>query len=642
MKNKKYIFSRVTILCMTLFLTISFASCNEFELPDSNSKVDTTPPEANFSYSATSDDYMTVKFTDISSEATIYSWDFDGEATSKEKDPTFKFTKGEGIYSVTLTVSDALGKSDKITIDVVVEKGPFQPIIKESGFEDGQLTGDTGDGRDSWRNNDLGKVIQISTDPVRSGKQAAKLTGSAGDQRIGYQLMTVEKDANYDLNFAYTMKDDKVGFLTVSVLSGPVSTHEEAIEKTIGSITVNDQSAPGTYVDETVSFNSGESEEVVIYFFNEGSVETRIDDFTIDIAKDAIVPPSASFSLEQSASSFLEYIFTNNSLNATSYLWDFGDGNTSTEESPNYTYDKADMYEVTLTANGDLGAIATFSTTIDIQAPVFAGFKYEVDPVDYRKVTFIDTSMSAESILFDFGDGFFSSKDTVVYTYSEDGVYKVKLTGTSITGATNEYTKDITISQGFIVKVLNGTFDEYTANTGDNADAWDMTPNSTVEDNSGATITSPYKPLWNNTDLNDYIDNTYCGDEQPATTSDGNDGRGTKFKNPCRRLYQRVQVEQGVEYTFSIDTRSEAMGIDTEVFILNTEITTEVGIDASKTDPAITKYFKIDDDFNADKTMFTTSTFTFTPTTDYVVIYVRSLEAVDSSNEVFIDNITIN
>lgn len=70
--------------------------------------------------------------------------------------------------------------------------------------------------------------------------------------------------------------------------------------------------------------------------------------------------------------------------------------------------------------------------------------------------------------------------------------------------------------------VLNGTADEYTSNTGDNADAWDMTPNSTVVDNSGATIDSPYKAIWNNSTLDTWLRDTYNSgndvDEQPGSS----------------------------------------------------------------------------------------------------------------------------
>jgi len=43
--------------------------------------------------------------------------------------------------------------------------------------------------------------------------------------------------------------------------------------------------------------------------------------------------------------------FTNNSVNANSYLWDFGDGTTSTETNPSHTYTSLGNYNVILTAN---------------------------------------------------------------------------------------------------------------------------------------------------------------------------------------------------------------------------------------------------------------------------------------------------
>jgi len=43
--------------------------------------------------------------------------------------------------------------------------------------------------------------------------------------------------------------------------------------------------------------------------------------------------------------------FTNNSVNASSYLWDFGDGTTSTETNPSHTYASLGTFNVVLTAN---------------------------------------------------------------------------------------------------------------------------------------------------------------------------------------------------------------------------------------------------------------------------------------------------
>ncbi len=649
MKNNIYPFRRAIKLFLCLIaIAAVLNSCKDafkHDLPEANSKEDTIFPTANFSYASSIDDFRTIKFTNLSFEATTYLWDFGGGNTSTEQDPTYTFEAGEGTYPVTLTASDGNGVSGSVTIDVVVVEGPFQPIIIEPGFEDNTLPDGSGDGRDSWRNNDLGGVIQITGSPVTFGDQGAKLP--AEQDRIGYQEIVVEANTNYDLRFWYTMLDNSSDpWVTVSILGvtqhgGTFTTTQDALDNTIGSVTVNDTSDPQEYLEQKLSFNSGDNDIVAIYFYN-GPVEARLDEFSIEVGAAGAVPPSAGFDVEQSTTDFLEYTFTNTSTDAVSFMWDFGDGNTSTEESPTHVYATPDVYKVTLEVTNAAGLSASLEKTIDIQAPVTAAFTFEVDGADYKTYHFMDASVDAVMLLWEFGDGFQFTGMNPSHTYVEDGIYTVTLTAYSLTGKMDEETAQLTVAQGFIVQVLNGTFDEYTNNTGDNADAWDMTPNSTVVDNDGNEIPSPYKPLWDNSALNDYIDATYCTNEQPATTSDGTNGtRGAKFSNSCRRLYQVVQVEQGVEYTFSIDTRSEAMGVNTEVFILNTEITTETGIDASTSDPAIDAYFDITNDFNTDKTVFTTSTFTFTPSTNQIVIYVRSLNAVDSSNEVFLDNVTI-
>jgi PKD domain/Secretion system C-terminal sorting domain len=63
--------------------------------------------------------------------------------------------------------------------------------------------------------------------------------------------------------------------------------------------------------------------------------------------------PTADFSILQNNGS-LVIQFLNNSNNATSYSWDFGDGTTSQETNPSHLYNAGGNYTVTLTAtNGD-------------------------------------------------------------------------------------------------------------------------------------------------------------------------------------------------------------------------------------------------------------------------------------------------
>jgi len=639
-------------MLVTLVMASIVASCVGDELfrddlPGSNSKTDSVFPEANFSYASSADDFRAINFTNLSTEALLFAWDFGNGNTSDEEDPSFTFEAGEGTYPVSLTATDGNGVTATTTIDVIVVEGPFQPVIIEAGFEDDTLPEGGGDGRDSWRNNDLGGVIQITGSPVTFGDQGAKLPVPAGN-RAGYQEITVDPETNYDLSFWYTMLSGSsdprliVSVLGVTQNGGSFASLEEVANGTIASVTVTDDSEPAVYVQQKLSFNSGTNNSIAIFFTN-GDVEGRLDDFTIDVGAEGAVPPSAGFSSEQSEVDFLEYTFVNSSAGATSFEWDFGDGNSSTEESPTHVYEEASMYTVTLTATNDSGLSTSLEQTIEILAPVTAAFTSQVDPDNYRTYSFMDASEGAVMLLWEVGDGFQFTGMNPSHTYAEDGIYTVTLTAYSVTGNTDVTTEELVVSQGFVVQVLNGTFDEFTVNTGDNADAWDMTPNSTVVDNDGNTVDSPYDPLWDNGALDSWLEGFY-GDnsEQAGSTSGGNNGtRGAKLDETGRRLYQVVTVQQGSTYTFSIDARTTAGGITSEVFILNTEIPDETGINASTSDPAIDAYFDITNDFNTDKTVFTTSTFTFTPSTNQIVIYARALNAIDGSNEVFVDNVTI-
>lgn len=537
--------------------TVFVASCVDDTLPGAGSIQDVTPPNAGFSYSGDPTDQLKVVFTNQSQSATDFSWNFGDGNTSSDENPSNTY-EAFGKYTVTLEAVDKLGIAADTTIEIEVVEGPYQPFILEFGFEDLSLPDGTGDGRDSWRNSDLGGVIQITEDPVRSGTQAAKLTGSATDQRIGYQLITVEAETNYDLNFYYTMEDDQDGgWLTVSVLSGPVTSHEDALSATIGSVTVNDQSDPDAYQAGTVKFNSATSTEVAVYFYNGGSIETRLDDMSIDIAPEGAVPPSASFSFEQSDADYLSYSFTNESVNATSYEWDFGDGSTSTDESPTHEYEEADTYTVKLVAKNEAGLSADYSFDVDIQAPVTAEFTHLEDDVNYQKYDFTDASTGAVSWMWDFGDGYTATLQNPSHTYAADGVYDVVLTATSVTGFTDEYEVELTVSLGFIASIENDSFDDE-AERNDNLNAWGR--GSDLEDDlkdekGGGT--------WTSQSTTTPRTGTYAAKLPTYQSESGTDDELSRR----RFIYQAITVEANTDYTISWYMRNKDAGVGTTITV---------------------------------------------------------------------------
>lgn len=84
---------------------------------------------------------------------------------------------------------------------------------------------------------------------------------------------------------------------------------------------------------------------------------------------DPIEDPIASFQYAINEDNFLQVAFTNFSLNAEIYAWNFGDGNTSAEMNPTHTYADVGIYTVNLTATNSAGAFATFSETIEVKDP---------------------------------------------------------------------------------------------------------------------------------------------------------------------------------------------------------------------------------------------------------------------------------
>ncbi|MEM9859448.1 MAG: PKD domain-containing protein, partial [Bacteroidota bacterium] len=94
--------------------------------------------------------------------------------------------------------------------------------------------------------------------------------------------------------------------------------------------------------------NSGDTFDVTLRAIDEllDFADTTI---TITLIDDP-TRPIANFSSETVG---LTVFFTNESVNATSYVWDFGDGNSSTGLNPSHRYEEAGRYEVSLSAISD-------------------------------------------------------------------------------------------------------------------------------------------------------------------------------------------------------------------------------------------------------------------------------------------------
>ncbi|MBI1222528.1 MAG: PKD domain-containing protein [Bacteroidetes bacterium] len=127
--------------------------------------------------------------------------------------------------------------------------------------------------------------------------------------------------------------------------------------------------------------------------------------------------------------------FTNQSTgNNLQYLWDFGNGNTSSQKNPGAIYSNDGNFSVKLKVWNSSG---TDSTTLQggirVYAPPQADFSLKTPPSGCApvNVTFQDNSQSGTnsivSYLYDFGDGQVSSQQNPSHTYNSTGKYNVSL-----------------------------------------------------------------------------------------------------------------------------------------------------------------------------------------------------------------------
>lgn len=124
---------------------------------------------------------------------------------------------------------------------------------------------------------------------------------------------------------------------------------------------------------------------------------------------------------------FVNTTFTNGPV---SYLWEFGDGATSTLENPSHTYTTNGLFQVTLIVSDEKGCSSSHTKFVIVSktTPV-ADFTIDKTSVCAgEEILFTDKSVNADFWCWDFGDGIKSIGKNIKHQYAKPGVYTVKLT----------------------------------------------------------------------------------------------------------------------------------------------------------------------------------------------------------------------
>jgi len=165
-----------------------------------------------------------------------------------------------------------------------------------------------------------------------------------------------------------------------------------------------------------------------------------------DLYSDTSGALNAEFSFYVSDNCAGEVNFYNNSSgDYTNTNWNFGDGNTSTDQNPVHYYTSAGTYDVTLTITDDNGNTSEVTHQVTItQTQVTANFTAtnNVGCSAPLTVTFNNTSANANIFYWDFGDGSTSTDENPEHTYNQPGIYDVKLISSSNICGTDSVVKN--------------------------------------------------------------------------------------------------------------------------------------------------------------------------------------------------------
>jgi len=178
---------------------------------------------------------------------------------------------------------------------------------------------------------------------------------------------------------------------------------------------------------------------------------TDVSQYTIKATPHAIVPELVVDSPEKAACGPLTVHFRNNSQNASSFIYDFGDGSPTqtTNTSPEtviHTFIRAGNYLVKLKAiNGCSDTTTTELITVYGQ-PKAVFSANVVKGCNGLAVTFKNSSQNALNYVWDFGDGGTSTLANPTHTFNDSKTfYTVRLIATNILGC-----RDTSLMQDYI------------------------------------------------------------------------------------------------------------------------------------------------------------------------------------------------
>lgn len=412
--------------------------------------VDVNPPKAGIPGwdVINCEDPYTIQFDSKNSKgAETYLWNFGDGHTSTEANPTYKFT-GAGAKKVTLTVYNGECSDSSVGYVQIVDEDPTLGLSAPAICKDGTAT---------LQVNNVRISVFVSNIIFRSGEGQEEKKGRNPDNSLPTQSFRYTTNGSFKpyviVNYVNGCADTVYANLSVR---GPMADMTaSALEICQGKqVSFTDQSKPNP-ADAAIrqwiwTYGDGETDTtatgaIIHTYLKNGVYGARLkvidangcSDVTPASTHRVVVHPSkADFATPDTLSCpGHEIHWVNNSMGqgpGTTYLWSFGDGQTATEQVPTgFKYPAEGTYSVKLKITTNQGCIDSLTKTdyVKVGAPK-AIMKHPEDVKICRifQDTAISLSQNYRSVLWDFGDGTTSTRDTAYHTYNIPGTYTQRLT----------------------------------------------------------------------------------------------------------------------------------------------------------------------------------------------------------------------
>lgn len=400
-------------------------------------------PSANFTANTTSGcSPLVVNFQDQSlGSPTSWSWNFGNGNTSTAQNPTASYFT-PGTYTVTLTATNGNGSNTLTrTGYIVVNEAPtvnFQPSVTSGcfplrvNFSDLSTAGpnntntswqwDFGNGTTSTAQNPSITYTTAGTFTV-----TLRVTNDKGCSRVVSRNALINVTTGVTASFTHTQP---------TVCQPPATVRFTNTSTGPGTLTYQwffgDGTGPVLATSPTHTYaTTGNYTATLVAISSNGCQDTARNTPPIQIGGYA-----TSFTAPASICANQPVSFTNTSApTPVSVLWNFGDGNTSTERNPTHSYSTANAYTVTLTANYG-NCSETFSSQIIVHALPVTAFNASprISCIPPLAVTFQNQTPGAVAWEWSFGDSNISDQQNPVHTYTNYGNYDVQLITTNANG----------------------------------------------------------------------------------------------------------------------------------------------------------------------------------------------------------------